>query len=99
MPTPMLSQAATVGESLQTFLQGGSRVLLMIAMALFLAYMIFFLATVSIASAITTWHQLRRHPRQVAHPRAMAPVVPAEELAHQQLPAHGRHALHSGGRA
>ena len=99
MPTPMLTQAATVGESLQAFLQGGSRVLLMIAMALFLAYMIFFLATVSIASAVTTWHQLRRHPRQAAHPRAMAPVVPAEELAHQQLPAHGRRAVHHGGRA
>ncbi|MCT1957280.1 hypothetical protein [Kocuria rhizophila] len=99
MPVPMLSQAASVGESLQTFLQAGSRVLLMIAMALFLAYMTFFLATVSIASAITTWHQIRRHPRQAAHPRAMAPVLPAGELRHQQLPTGGRHTLRTGGGA
>ena len=93
MPTPMLTQAATVGESLQTFLQGGSRVLLMIAMVLFLAYLLFFLSTVSIASAITTWHQIRRRPRQAAHPREMAPVTAAEDQPYQELPARGRHAL------
>lgn len=96
MPVPMLSQSASIGESLQTFLQGGSRTLLMIAMALFLAYMIFFLATVSIASAITTWHQIRRHPPQALHSRAMAPAVPAEELRQQQLPTGGRHTLRTG---
>lgn len=96
MPVPMLSQSASIGESLQTFLQGGSRTLLMIAMALFLAYMIFFLATVSIASAITTWHHIRRHPRQALHSRAMAPAVPAEELRQQQLPTGGRHTLRTG---
>lgn len=45
MHVHMTSGTANVGEALQMFLQGGSRVLLMIAMALFLAYMIFFLAT------------------------------------------------------
>lgn len=88
-----LISSAPLYESLQGFLQGGSRVLLMIAMALFLAYMLFFLSTMSIASAITTWHHVRRRPRQAAHPRAMAPVVPAQEVHHQQVPRHGRHAL------
>ena len=96
MHVHMTSGTANVGEALQMFLQGGSRVLLMIAMALFLAYMIFFLATVSIASAITTWHHIRRHPRQALHSRAMAPAVPAEELRQQQLPTGGRHTLRTG---
>lgn len=91
-----LSDTASAGELLQVFLQGGSRVLLMIAMALFLAYALFFLSTVSIASAITTWHQIRRHPRQALHSRAMAPAVPAEELRQQQLPTGGRHTLRTG---
>lgn len=88
-----LSEIASVGETVQAFLQGGSRVLLMIAMVLFLAYLLFFLSTVSIASAITTWHQIRRRPRQAAHPREMAPVTAAEDQPYQELPAHGRHAL------
>lgn len=92
-----LSDNASAGEFLQVFLQGGSRVLLMIAMALFLAYALFFLSTVSIASAITTWHQFRRRPRQAAHPRAMAPITPAAEVPHQEIAVRGRHAVRREG--
>lgn len=51
--------AASVAESAQSVLQSGSRLLLMIAMALFLAYVLFLLCTVAASSAITTWHALR----------------------------------------
>ncbi|MDO4918357.1 hypothetical protein [Kocuria sp.] len=97
MPVHVLSHAASTGEFLQIFLQGGSRMLLMIAMALFLAYLLFFLGTVSIASAITTWHQIRRRPRQAAHPRAMAPITPEAELPHQEIPGRGRHTVRAEG--
>ena len=50
----------SVAESAQSFLQSGSRVLLMIAMALFLAYLLFMLSAVTISGAITKVNALRR---------------------------------------
>ena len=96
----VMSKIGAVEAPLQAALQHSSRVLLMIAMALFLAYLLFLLSTVSIASAITTWHQIRRRPRQADQPRELAPATRAQELPHHaaeqpshDVPSHGRHAV------
>lgn len=56
----MPMNAASVAESAQSLLQSGSRVLLMIAMTLFLAYLLFLLSAVTISSALTKVEALRR---------------------------------------
>ena len=61
-----LNSATSISEYTQSILHSGGRLLLMIAMALFLAYVLFMLCAVSISSAFTTWQSLRQHPRSGA---------------------------------
>lgn len=70
----MPMSATSVAESTQSLLQSGSRVLLMIAMALFLAYLLFMLSAVTISSAITKVNALR-HPL-TTEPRATVTPLP-----------------------
>ncbi len=61
-----LNTVASVSETAQSILQSGGRLLLMIAMVLFLAYMLFMLCAVTLSSAYTTWHTLRQHSRSAS---------------------------------
>lgn len=61
-----LNSATSISEYTQSILHSGGRLLLMIAMALFLAYVLFMLCAVSISSAFTTWMSLRQHTRSGA---------------------------------
>ncbi len=61
-----LNSATSISEYTQSILHSGGRLLLMIAMALFLAYVLFMLCAVSISSAFTTWQSLRQHSRSGA---------------------------------
>lgn len=75
-----LNNVGSVSETAQSILQSGGRILLMIAMVLFLAYMLFMLCAVTLSSAYTTWHTLRQHSR-----RASTAAITG-----------GSHALHAG---
>ncbi len=79
LSTPLIS-VASISESAQSILQSGGRLLLMIAMVLFLAYMLFMLCAVTISSAFTTWQTLRQYSRG-----GVATAI-----------AGGSHALHAG---
>lgn len=56
----MPMNAASVVESAHSVLQIGSRLLLMVAMALFVAYLMFLLSALVLSSAIATMRALRR---------------------------------------
>lgn len=83
--------AASAAESAQSVLQSGSRLLLMIAMALFLAYLLFLLCTVTISSAVTTWHALRAAIHSRKHANAAASAVSGSRGSHAVRA--GEHAL------
>lgn len=83
--------AASAAESAQSVLQSGSRLLLMIAMALFLAYLLFLLCTVTISSAVTTWHALREAIRSRKQASAASSAAAGSRGSHAVRA--GKHAL------
>ena len=81
-------------EYTQSILQSGGRLLLMIAMALFLAYVLFMLCAVTISSAFTTWVSLRQHPRS----GAVAALTGGSHMRNAGRRARGAHLKTGSGR-
>ena len=73
-----LNGVAGMPEYTHSILQSGGRLMLMIAMALFLAYMLFMLCAVTISSAFTTWVSIRQHPRS----RTVAALADGSHVRH-----------------
>ena len=93
MHVALAQSTSATAHTIQGALQSGSRILLMIAMALFLAYVLFFLSTVSIASALTMWHSIhRRQPQAEAAPTEVTRSLPrSADRSRERTGSHGRH--------
>lgn len=82
-----LNGVGSMPEYTHSILQSGGRLLLMIAMALFLAYMLFMVCAVAISSAFTTWTSLRQHPGS----RTVAALTGGSHVQHTGHRVRGAH--------